>query len=178
MKFILIQNPCFKQFDELTYTIILDKIIGYTLYENKSLFEKIKNDIINEFGDGVNECEYCSVYIDDIKIKNADIESMYDENLNDEISISHMAENVKNYAIGEHEFRLKTNDDDIYIEFTIHISSTIENAYDFVKHILISIFKKYYKEIEKTYIMLQNVKTKVEIIDVREYVKFDISGDD
>ena len=45
MKFMIIQNPSVEDLKELTYTIVLDRVIGTSFYKHRELFSEIENDI-------------------------------------------------------------------------------------------------------------------------------------
>ena len=158
MKFMIIQNPSVEDLKELTYTIVLDRVIGTSFYKHRELFSEIQNEIKKQID---------NIYISDLIIKNASIETIYDEKENDIESFD--TSSYSQLLANNREFEIITADDPIYIEFSIHFIDEFDDTFETIKHSLITIFTKYKKQILKSYIDSQRTKTKVEVINLNNY---------
>ena len=160
---MIIQNPYIYGFNDMSFTIVLDRILGYTLYRDEDIFEKVKGEFSDKFDD-------IDMYISDVMLKNADIETLYNENLNDEISITNDEDTIRKYSIGERKFRIQNTNDDVYFVFDIYVVTPFQNSFELIKQDLIEVFKKYHQKIKERYISLQQQPTKIDIIDLDKFI--------
>jgi len=145
MKFLLVQYPTLED-EPLHYRIIWDRILGYTLFFNNTLYQKIINII------GKNKDIYLRYSDITIATKIKDIVNIEEDMFRCEKNEDSIEDFLHMEHIIKENYILPTRDNYIYMYTDIYVDDILKdfNYFDYFKHALINSIEDNKNEIFET----------------------------